>query len=133
MTFEELREKANRRFGRKLSDREIAEVAIEQLNDANESEEALIERNESLEQQLSELKAAMPRANAMTGIEATVAERVCEILSLESNTCDIEITKDCDGIYMDFKVYGHPLAKYGGCPNEDEERYNGCPKEEEDE
>lgn len=121
MTFEELRDKANRRFGRKLSDREIAEVAIEQLNDANESEEALIERNESLEQQLSELKAAMPRASAMTGIEATVAERVCEVLSLESNTCDIEITKDCDGIYMDFKVYGHPLVKYGGCPNEDEE------------
>ena len=121
MDFEEFKEKVNRRFGRKLSDREIAEVAIEQLNDANESEEALIERSESLEQQLSELKAAMPRASAMTGIEATVAERVCEVLSLESNTCDIEITKDCDGIYMDFKVYGHPLVKYGGCPNEDEE------------
>ena len=121
MTFEELREKANRRFGRKLSDREIAEVAIESLNNANESEEALIEQNESLEQQLSELKTAMPRATAMTGIEATVAERVCEVLSLESNTCGIEITKDCDGIYMDFKVYGHPLVKYGGCPNEDEE------------
>ena len=121
MTFDEFKEKVNRRFGRKLSDREIAEVAIEQLNDANESEEALIERNESLEQQLSELKAAMPRASAMTGIEATVAERVCEVLSLESNTCDIEITKDCDGIYMDFKVYGHPLVKYGGCPNEEEE------------
>jgi seryl-tRNA synthetase len=121
MDFEEFKEKVNRRFGRKLSDREIAEVAIESMNNANEAEEALFERNESLEQQLSELKAAMPRASAMTGIEATVAERVCEVLSLESNTCDIEITKDCDGIYMDFKVYGHPLVKYGGCPNEDEE------------
>ena len=121
MTFEEFKEKVNRRFGRKLSDREIAEVAIESLNDAVENEANLSEEIEGLEQQLSELKAAMPRASAMTGIEATVAERVCEILSLESNTCDIEITKDCDGIYMDFKVYVHPLAKYGGCPNEDEE------------
>ncbi len=128
MTFEELREKANRRFGRKLSDREIAEVAIESLNNANESEEALIEQNESLEQQLSELRAAMPRANAMTGIEATVSERVCEVLSLESNACDIQITKDCDGIYMDFKVYGHPIVR---CPNEEE--YNRCPNEGEEE
>lgn len=121
MTFEEFKEKVNRRFGRKLSDREIAEVAIESLNDAVENEANLSEEIEGLEQQLSELKAAMPRASAMTGIEATVAERVCEILSLESNTCDIEITKDCDGIYMDFKVYGHPLVKYGGCPNEEED------------
>ena len=121
MTFEELREKANRRFGRKLSDREIAEVAIEQLNDANESEEALTERNESLEQQLSELKAAMPRASAMTGIEATVAERVCEVLSLDCEWSEIVVMKNSDGIFMDFKVEGHPLVKYGGCPNEDEE------------
>ena len=121
MTFEEFKEKVNRRFGRKLSDREIAEVAIESLNNSVKHEMELNEEIEDLNQQLSELKAAMPRASAMTGIEATVAERVCEVLSLESNTCDIEITKDCDGIYMDFKVYGHPLVKYGGCPNEDEE------------
>ena len=121
MTFEELREKANRRFGRKLSDREIAEVAIEQLNDANESEESLIEQNESLTQQLSELRAAMPRANAMTGIEATVAERICEVLSLDCDWCEIEVTKSSDGIFMDFKVKGHPLISYNRCPNEGEE------------
>ena len=130
MNFEEFKEKVNRRFGRKLSDREIAEVAIESLNDAVENEANLSEEIEGLEQQLSELKAAMPRASAMTGIEATVAERVCEILSLESNACDIQITKDCDGIYMDFKVYGHPLLV---CPHEDEEKYNSCPNEDEEE
>ena len=121
MTFEEFKEKVNRRFGRKLSDREIAEVAIESLNNSVKHEMELNEEIEDLNQQLSELKTAVRRTSAMTGIEATVAERVCEVLSLESNTCDIEITKDCDGIYMDFKVYGHPLVKYGGCPNEDEE------------
>lgn len=121
MDFEEFKEKVNRRFGRKLSDREIAEVAIESMNNSVEHEMELNEEIEDLNQQLSELKAAMPRARAMTGIEATVAERVCEVLSLESNTCDIEITKDCDGIFMDFKVYGHPLISYNSCPNEDEE------------
>lgn len=121
MTFEELREKANRRFGRKLSDREIAEIAIEQLNDANESEEALTEQNESLEQQLSELKTAMPRANAMTGIEATVAERVCEILSLDCEWSEIVVMKNSDGIFMDFKVEGHQLESFNRCPNEGEE------------
>lgn len=130
MTFEEFKEKVNRRFGRKLSDREIAEVAIESLNNSVKHEMELNEEIEDLDQQVSELKAAMPRANAMTGIEATVSERICEILSLESNACDIQITKDCDGIYMDFKVYGHPIVR---CPDEDEE-YNRCPNEgEEDE
>ena len=121
MTFDEFKEKVNRRFGRKLSDREIAEVAIESLNNANESEEALIEQNESLEQQLSELKAAMPRANAMTGIEATVAERVCEVLSLDCEWSEIVVMKNSDGIFMDFKVEGHQLESFNRCPNEGEE------------
>lgn len=121
MTFEEFKEKVNRRFGRKLSDREIAEVAIESLNDAVENEANLSEEIEDLEQQLSELKANQPRINGMSELEWKVSERVCEILSLESNACDIQITKDCDGIYMDFKVYGHPLISYNRCPNEGEE------------
>ena len=121
MTFDEFKEKVNRRFGRKLSDREIAEVAIESLNNSVKHEMELNEEIEDLGKQLSELRANQPRISGMSDLERTVSERICEILSLESNTCDIEITKDCDGIYMDFKVYGHPLAKYGGCPNEDEE------------
>ena len=121
MNFEEFKEKVNRRFGRKLSDREIAEVAIESMNNSVEHEMELNEEIEDLEQQLSELKANQPRINGMSELEWKVSERVCEILSLESNACDIQITKDCDGIYMDFKVYGHPLVNYNGCPNEDEE------------
>lgn len=121
MTFEEFKEKVNRRFGRKLSDREIAEVAIESLNDAVENEANLSEEIEGLEQQLSELKAAMPRANAMTGIEATVAERVCEILSLDCEWSEIVVMKNSDGIFMDFKVEGHQLESFNRCPNEDEE------------
>lgn len=118
MNFEEFKEKANRRFGRKLSDREIAEAAIESMNNSVEHEMELNEEIENLGKQLYELKANQPRINGMSDLERTVSERICEILSLESNACDIQITKDCDGIYMDFKVYGHPIVR---CPNEGEE------------
>ena len=121
MTFEEFKEKVNRRFGRKLSDREIAEVAIESLNNSVKHEMELNEAIEDLDQQLSELKAEMPRANAMTGIEATVAERVCEVLSLDCEWSEIVVMKNSDGIFMDFKVEGHPLISYNSCPNEGEE------------
>lgn len=121
MTFDEFKEKVNRRFGRKLSDREIAEVAIESLNNSVKHEMELNEEIEDLDQQVSELKAAMPRANAMTGIEGTVAERVCEILSLDCEWSEIVVMKNSDGIFMDFKVEGHQLESFNRCPNEGEE------------
>lgn len=117
MTFEEFKEKVNRRFGRKLSDREIAEVAIESLNDAVENEANLSEEIEGLEQQVSELRASQPQMQYSPD-ERRVSDRICEILSTECDGCNIEIMKTADGIFMDYKVYGNPLIKF---PNEDEE------------
>ncbi len=116
MTFEEFKEKVNRRFGRKLSDREIAEVAIESLNNSVEHEMELNEEIEDLDRQLSELRASQPQMQYAPD-ERMVSDRICEILSTECDRCDIEIMKVEDGIYMDYKVYGNPLILF---PKEEE-------------
>lgn len=114
LTFEEYREKANRRFGRKLSDREIAEVAIGQLNDSVEVEMLQSEEIDELRERITELRVIQPPEPSA---ERTVSDRICEILSTECDRCDIEIMKVEDGIYMDYKVYGNPLILF---PKEEE-------------
>ena len=59
MTFEELQEKANRRFGRRLSDREIAEVAIENLNETEKEADDMSEQLESARREVSELRKSL--------------------------------------------------------------------------
>lgn len=114
LTFEEYREKVNRRFGRKLSDREIAEVAIGQLNDSVENEMLQSEEIDELRERITELMVIQP---PVPSAERTVSDRICEILSTECDRCDIEIMKVEDGIYMDYKVYGNPLILF---PKEEE-------------
>ena len=116
-TFDTMKEKVNRRFGRKLSDREIAEVAIEQLNDSIECEMSLNNEIEDLERQISDLRASQPQMQYPPD-ERRVSDKICEILSTECDGCNIEIMKTADGIFMDYKVYGNPLIRF---PNEDEE------------
>ncbi len=121
MTFEDLKEKANRQFGRRLSDREIAEVAIEQLNDRIEEVEALARDNEEYASDLSELTNNYRQFETMSDLERKVSDRICEVLSISSEAVEIYIIKNKDGVMMDFNVMGHPIESFNRCPSEDDD------------
>lgn len=110
MTFEELQEKANRRFGRKLTDREIAEIAIEQLNEANEQREVLEEECDSYNKTLSELKGELAEKGRLSELARTLSARIDEILSVPAFEYEIKIaiSKDCVPT-MDFAIKGNPI------------------------
>lgn len=110
MTFEELKEKAEKRFERELADKEIAEIAIEQLDVAVENEMAQNESINEMYKELSELKANKRYADGMTDLERTVSERICEILSVPCDVCEVSVVKDRDGVRMNFSVYNHTLV-----------------------
>ena len=119
MTFEELQEKANRRFGRKLSDREIAEVAIENFNEAEAQVESFVteiegyrEEIHQLRGELSELKANNRWAEGLSDFERKVSERIHEVLSVPCNRCMVTFVKRTDGVpTMDIIIEGHPIGE----------------------
>ena len=112
LTYERLKEKAENRFQRKLSDKEIAEIAIEQLNDSVEHEMDLEESLSACEEDLSELKANNRWIEGLSDFERTVSERIHEVLSVPCNRCMVTFVKRADGVpTMDIIIEGHPLTE----------------------
>ena len=109
MTFEELQEKANRRFGRRLSDREIAEVAIENLNEAEAKADSFEDAIEGYREEIRQLRGELSDCGRLSDLGKNVSERINEILDIGSDACTISVVKNEKGVFMDFAVYGNPI------------------------
>jgi hypothetical protein len=102
MTFEEFKEKAENRFGRELSDKEIAEIALDSLNNANEETESLSEQLESAEREVSEL-----RKSLSTQIPSAMLKQCDEILSIPAESHCITLNFSYDRLpTLDYSVDG---------------------------
>lgn len=110
MTFEELQEKANRRFGRKLSDREIAEVAIENLNETEKNADALETVIEGYREEVRQLRGELSECGQLSTLARAVSTRIEEILSVTANEYEIKINVSHDCIpTIDFAIKGNPI------------------------
>lgn len=102
MTFEEFKEKAENRFGRELSDKEIAEIALDSLNNANEEVDTLSEDLESARREASEL-----RKSLSTQIPSAMLKQCDEILSIPAERHQITMCFGYDRVpSMDYSVDG---------------------------
>lgn len=102
MTFEEFKEKAENRFGRDLSDKEIAEIALDSLNNANEEADDMSEQLESARREVSEL-----RKSLSTQIPTAMLKQCDEILSIPAESHCITLNFSYDRVpSMDYSVDG---------------------------
>lgn len=112
LTYEELKERSEQRFQRTLSDKEIAEIAIEQLNDSVEHEMDLEEQLSASEEDLSDYKASYRWIEGLSDFERKVSERIHEVLSVPCSRCMVTFTKREDSVpTMDIIIEGHPLTE----------------------
>lgn len=104
MTFEEARIKYENRFNRKLSDKDIAEIALNHVQELEDDSEALQDRVESLEKQLSELKREMEDEIQNESVRM-VAYRMEEIMDRDAKSYDFHVyfRKD-EATIMDYTV-----------------------------
>ena len=110
MTFEELQEKANRRFGRRLSDREIAEVAIENLNEAEAKADSFETAIEGYREEVRQLRGELSECGRLSTLARAVSTRIEEILSVTANEYEIKINVSHDCIpTIDFTIKGNPI------------------------
>ena len=116
MTFEEAKKKYEERFDRKLSDKEVAEIAlnkVQELESENEDNEECIT---NLEEQLSDLKREMEDEIQNESVRM-VAYRMEEIMDRDAKSYDFHVyfRKD-ESTIMDYTVEEELFA-------EDEEEY----------
>lgn len=104
MTFEEAKKKYEDRFDRKLSDRDVAEIALNRVQELEDDNEALEDRIESLEKQLSELKREMEDEIQNESVRM-VAYRMEEIMDRNAKSYDFHVyfRKD-EPTIMDYTV-----------------------------
>ena len=102
MTFEEFKEKAENRFGRDLSDKEIAEIVLDSLNNANEEADDMSEQLESARREVGEL-----RKSLSTQIPSAMLKQCDEILSIPAESHCITLNFGYDRVpSMDYSVDG---------------------------
>ena len=116
MTFEEAKKKYEERFDRKLSDKEVAEIAlnkVQELESENEDNEECIT---NLEEQLSDLKREMEDEIQNESVRM-VAYRMEEIMDRDAKSYDFHVyfRKD-EATIMDYTVEEELFA-------DDEEEY----------
>ena len=80
MTFEEAKEKYEARFNRKLSDKEVAEIALNRMSECEEENFSLNDQITGIEAQVSELKKELEEGITNEAVRI-VAVRMEEIMS----------------------------------------------------
>ena len=104
MTFEEAKKKYEERFDRKLSDKEVAEIALNKVQELESENEDNEERITNLEEQLSDLKREMEDEIQNESVRM-VAYRMEEIMDRDAKSYDFHVyfRKD-EPTIMDYTV-----------------------------
>ena len=110
MTFEELKAKAEGIFGRSLSDKEVAEVAINHLSELDDDNSVLNEVIDDLQEDIATLRQELSEQVQYDGVVKLVADKLQAIISTKARayTIKIELDKTCVPT-IDYFVEGEPL------------------------
>lgn len=115
MTFEEAKERYENVFGRKLSDREVAEIA---LNALSESEQGAVQLKQGVVQLKEEIVHLKDELSASTMLEEPVrlvAMKIQNILSTKAHKYTIRIIFDKICVpSVDYYVEGEPVTDEDG-------------------
>lgn len=110
MNFDEYKKKCETLFDRKLTDREVAECAINyasQLSDANDDYE---EQIFNLKGDLNSIRQDLSESVALNPTTQVIARRIDELLSVPHRECVITVRMNEDEIpTISFTINGCPL------------------------
>lgn len=102
MTFDEVKKSWSERFGRTLTDKEIAEIALNQLSDSETERQSLYKDYEEAQKEIHVL-----RSNLSERIPASMLKQCDEILSVPAERHCITLNFGCDRIpSLDYSVDG---------------------------
>ena len=110
MTFEELKAKAEGIFGRSLSDKEVAEVAINRLSELDDDNLELHDTIDGLREDITNLRQELSEQKQYDGVVKLVADKLQEIVSTKAKayTIKIKLDKVCVPT-IDYLVEDEPL------------------------
>ena len=110
MTFEELKAKAEGIFGRSLSDKEVAEVAINRLSELDDDNLELHDTIDGLREDIANLRQELSEQVHYDGVVKLVADKLQEIVSTKAKayTIKIKLDKVCVPT-IDYLVEDEPL------------------------
>lgn len=110
MTFEELKAKAEGIFGRSLSDKEVAEVAINRLSELDDDNSELNEVIDDLHDDIATLRQELSKQVQYAGVVKLVADKLQEIISTKAKayTIRIKLDKTCVPT-IDYYVEDEPM------------------------
>ena len=94
MTFEELKAKAEGIFGRTLSDKEVAEVAINRLSELDDDNLELHDTIDGLHEDISSLRQELSEQKQYDGVVKLVADKMQTIISTKARAYTIKIILD---------------------------------------
>ena len=94
MTFEELKAKAEGIFGRSLSDKEVAEVAINRLSELDDDNLELHDTIDGLREDITNLRQELSEQKQYDGVVKLVADKLQEIVSTKARAYTIKIKLD---------------------------------------
>lgn len=104
MTYEEIKRQYEKRFERKLSDRDVAEIALNRVQELESDNETYEERITDLEEQLSDLKREMEDEIQNESVRM-VAYRMEEIMDRNAKSYDFHVYfKEDEPTIMDYTV-----------------------------
>lgn len=108
--FEELKAKAEGIFGRTLSDKEVAEVAINRLSELDDDNLELHDTIDGLREDIANLRQELSEQVQYDGVVKLVAGKLQEIVSTKAKayTIKIKLDKVCVPT-IDYLVEDEPL------------------------
>jgi len=110
MTFEELKAKAEGIFGRSLSDKEVAEVAINHLSECKDDIEELENELDEKTDDIVQLRKELSEQKQYDGVVKLVADKLQEIISTKAKAYKIRINLDKVCVpTIDYLVEDEPL------------------------
>lgn len=110
MTFEELKAKAEGIFGRTLSDKEVAEVAINRLSELDDDNLELHDTIDGLHEDISSLRQELSEQKQYDGVVKLIADKLQEIISTKAKAYKIRINLDKVCVpTIDYLVEDEPL------------------------
>lgn len=104
MTYEEIKRQYEKRFERKLSDQDVAEIALNRVQELESGNETYEERITDLEEQLSDLKKEMEDEIQNESVRM-VAYRMEEIMDKNAKSYDFHVYfREGEKTIMDYTV-----------------------------
>lgn len=94
MTFEELKAKAEGIFGRSLSDKEVAEVAINRLSELDDDNLELHDTIDGLHEDIANMRQELSEQVQYDGVVKLVADKLQTIVSTKAKAYTIKINLD---------------------------------------